>query len=354
MATTAAEIASAIQARIAAGQLRPGDRVPSARQITRDWGVAIATATKALAALQADGLVRSVVGVGTVVAPRPQQKQPKAERPQPKAERSQPKAERPQPKAERTQPKTERPQRTVWPSVRGAELELSRPRIIRTAIALADAEGLAAVTMRRLAAELDVAVMSLYRHVAGKEELVLLMADQVFAEVPVPVLPATAGWRERLETLVRAEWSVAKRHPWTSSAMSSLARPLMVPHGMDYTDAIMRVLRELGLDPVAALQVTVAIAGLIVGVGASLQMEADAQRVTGITSDEWMAQQEPVMDALDVPGRFPMIAEVAALPGFDLILDDVFEAGLALLLDGLARRLTTANPTGAKRTIKDT
>lgn len=340
MATTAAEIASAIQARIAAGQLRPGDRVPSARQITRDWGVAIATATKALAALQADGLVRSVVGVGTVVASRPQQKQPKAERPQPKAER--------------TQPKTERPQRTVGPSVRGAELELSRPRIIRTAIALADAEGLAAVTMRRLAAELDVAVMSLYRHVAGKEELVLLMADQVFAEVPVPVLPATAGWRERLETLVRAEWSVAKRHPWTSSAMSSLARPLMVPHGMDYTDAIMRVLRELGLDPVAALQVTVAIAGLIVGVGASLQMEADAQRVTGITSDEWMAQQEPVMDALDVPGRFPMIAEVAALPGFDLILDDVFEAGLALLLDGLARRLTTANPTGAKRTIKDT
>src|SRR5258706_8508085 len=61
-------IVDEIRARIAAGRLRPGDRVPSARQITQEWGVAIATATKALATLQAEGLVRAVVGVGTVVA----------------------------------------------------------------------------------------------------------------------------------------------------------------------------------------------------------------------------------------------------------------------------------------------
>src|SRR5213592_4734308 len=63
-----ARIVADIRRRIAAGELRPGDRIPSARQITREWGVAIATATKVLAALRQEGLVRAVPGVGTVVA----------------------------------------------------------------------------------------------------------------------------------------------------------------------------------------------------------------------------------------------------------------------------------------------
>src|SRR4051812_2488651 len=104
--------------RIEAGELRPGDRVPSARAITKEWGVAIATATKAHAALREEGLTISRPGVGTVVAgPAPRR-----------------------------------------------DHELTRDRIVATAIAIADADGLAELSMRRIAGALGVSTMSLYRH----------------------------------------------------------------------------------------------------------------------------------------------------------------------------------------------
>src|SRR5256885_3593153 len=106
------QIAQEIQARINAGELRPGDRLPSARQITREWGVAIATATRVLATLRQAGLAEPRTGVGTVVAAPPA--------------------------------RTPR---------RKPDLELTRDRIVHTAIAVADAEGMAALSMRRVATE---------------------------------------------------------------------------------------------------------------------------------------------------------------------------------------------------------
>src|SRR5262245_40603256 len=125
-------IVADIRARILAGELRPGERAPSVRQIAQRWGVAIATATKAVAVLRDVGLVEARVGAGTVVSGRVRRQH--------------------------------RP-RSV----------LSREHVLRTAIAIADAEGLDAVSMRRLAAELGVGPMSLYRHVANKDELVTRM-----------------------------------------------------------------------------------------------------------------------------------------------------------------------------------
>ena len=112
MTATYQAIAAAIGEHIVSGRLRPGDRVPSTREITRQWGVAVATATKALAALKADGLVRGVVGVGTVVADRPHATAPLPEPAAPPRRR---------PSAE-------------------AEPELTRDRIIRTAVGIADGE----------------------------------------------------------------------------------------------------------------------------------------------------------------------------------------------------------------------
>src|SRR5262245_30686071 len=130
-------IVDEMRARILDGDLRPGDRVPSVRQIARRWGVAIATATKVMAALRDDGLVEATVGSGTVVSARVR----------PRAVASRP-------------------------------VKLTREHVLRTAIGIADVEGLDAVSMRRLAAELGVGPMSLYRHVANKDELVTQMADQ--------------------------------------------------------------------------------------------------------------------------------------------------------------------------------
>jgi hypothetical protein len=184
--------------------------------------------------------------------------------------------------------------------------------------------------MRRLATDLDVAVMSLYRYVPGKDELVLLMAESVFGEVPLPDGAGT-DWRGQIEAVVRAQWAMVKRHPWLPS-VTSFTRPMMVPAGMAQTDRIMGVVRGLGFDSASALHITVALAGLMLGVGASVQLEAEAQRETGVSSDEWMERQPQ-------PAGFPHLESIAEVPGYDMSLDAVFETGLGLLLDGLAQRL---------------
>jgi DNA-binding transcriptional regulator YhcF (GntR family)/AcrR family transcriptional regulator len=313
-------IAAELRQRIETGELRPGERVPSTRAITRQWGVAVATATRALQALQAEGLVTGVVGVGTVVAERPQRTDV---------------AGRPQ----RTEG-DERPQRTVPERrpARDGEVELTRERIVATAVAVADGEGLAAVTMRRLALDLGVAVMSLYRHVPSKDELVVLMTDHVLAAWAPPD-PVPAGWRERIESVTRRQWHLTKMHPWMGSVMS-LTRPMLAPNGMAQTDFSMGIFRELGFDPDTALQIELAIAGLLFGVGASLQLEVEAERETGQSADEWMGDQEATMLRLDVERRFPNLAAVEQGPD----LDSVFELGLGLLLDGLSARLAPAGP----------
>jgi len=300
-------IVDEIRGRIASGQLRPGDRVPSARQITQDWGVAIATASKALAALQADGLVRAVVGVGTVVTEAP----PPATPP------------------ERPVRTNARPPRAT---VRDAEAELSQDRIVRTAIGIADTEGLPAVTMRRLATELGVPVMSLYRHVPSKDDLVFFMADWIFGEAQLPT-PRPEHWRAQIESVARLQWTLARRHPWMPSVMS-LTRPMMVPNGMAHTEWTMRVVRELGFDLPTSLHMAVVLAGFLLGIGSSLQMEAEAERETGITSDEWMQAQDEAFARVNADNRFPMLEAVGNVPDFDLNLDGLFELGLKLILDG--------------------
>jgi AcrR family transcriptional regulator len=291
-------IVEEIRRRIAVGQLRPGDRVPSARQITQEWGVAIATATKVLGALRTEGLVRPVVGVGTVVA-------------------------------EPTTARPESPHRT------SRDTELTRERIVRGAIAVADAEGLAAITMRRLAAELGVAVMSLYRHVASKEDLVLFMADQVFGEERLPD-PPPPGWRPRLEALARLQWGLCRRHTWLPSVMS-LSRPMLVPNGMAQTEWMMQVVHELGFEIETALHVTVTFAGFVLGIGASLQRDTEAEQETGLTADEWMEKQSPEFDDIVAGGGYPLLAALGTRPDFEMDLDTVFELGLRLLMDGFAQ-----------------
>ena len=179
-----ARIAAELRDQIERGQLRPGQRVPSTREITARWGVAMATASKALAALRQDGLVHPVPGVGTVVS---------------------------DPAAVPGRPTVTAPART-GPAARGpgaAPGGLAPDRIVAAAIQVADTEGLAALSMRRVATELGAAPMSLYRHVADKDDLVLQMMNSVFAASVLPDPPG--GWRARLEVAGRTFWADGRR-----------------------------------------------------------------------------------------------------------------------------------------------
>ena len=293
-----ARIAAELRRRIAIGELAPGARMPSTRALVQRYGVAMATATKVLTSLRHEGLIRSVPGVGTVVVGTP------AVRP----------AE--QPVRRRNSPA-------------GA---LGVASIVAAGIAVADAEGLAALSMRRVAADLGAAPMSLYRHVRDKDELLLAMMDAAISEVSLPDPPPT--WRDGLELAARALWAGFRHHPWLPAALS-LTRPQLLPGALAYTEWVLGVLGRAEFDPLTTLTTHLTVFTFVRGMAMNLEPEAEAEATSGLTGEEWMAGQEPTLESLMAAGRHPNFSRVVGAMTFDLDLDELFEFGLQRLLDGL-------------------
>ncbi|WP_437332120.1 TetR/AcrR family transcriptional regulator C-terminal domain-containing protein [Sorangium sp. So ce394] len=298
-------IAAELRRRIESGELRPGDRVPSTRELARAHRVATATAAHALKELADAGLVRGVARVGTVVA-QVRQRAPR-------------------------------------------EHELTRARIVEAAIAIADAEGFGALSLRGVAAKLGAPVMSLYRHVASKEELVSLMTDAAFGEA---ALPATVplGWRAQLEASARVQWAAFRRHPWLARVIN-MTRPEPLPNAIAHAEWILRALDGHGLDAAERMKLHIILYGFLQGIATNLEAEVDATSATGMTDDEWMAGRVAQFHALAASGRYPAFARVldafAGTGGFSLDFDELFALGLRALLDGFARVIERA-PKGAR------
>ncbi|MEV4016737.1 TetR/AcrR family transcriptional regulator C-terminal domain-containing protein [Nonomuraea angiospora] len=300
MAAPYAEIVADIKRRIADGRLRPGDRVPSTRQLARDRGVALATAAKALALLAQEGVVVAEPRVGTIVA-------------EPRGGRA---------------------------AARRSDIsgnEMTRERIVRAAVEIADADGLPELTMRALADRLGMATMSLYRHVSGKDDLVLLMIEAVIDEFPLPEEPPD-GWRARLEASARLQWTGYRAHPWMAG-VTSLTRPLPSASLLRHTEWVMAALAGTRLDATAKMHVHTLLYSYVQGIAANLELERQAQAATGLSADEFMAGQEEHLRWVAESGEYRAFAGVVAELGgdFDLDLDRLFEFGLGPLLDGLAK-----------------
>ncbi|MGW0660971.1 TetR/AcrR family transcriptional regulator C-terminal domain-containing protein [Streptodolium elevatio] len=303
-------IVAELRRRIETGELAPGDRVPSTREIMRQWGVAMATATKVLTELRREGRVRAVPGVGTVVA----------------APSRPGRAARPTAPARPGEPSDES-------SVQAA---LTLGRIVDAGVTVADTEGLAAVTMRRVAAELGVATMSLYRHVADKDDLLTRMMDSVIAQHPLPADPPP-GWREAIELAARQLWDLFRRHPWLAPALS-ITRPPVITSALPYGEWMLAILHAHGLDLHSAFTAHLALLNYARGIAVNLETEREAEAHSGLDSEEWMDTQEPALLAVLATGRFPELSDLAAV-GYDLDLDALFEFGLQCLLGGLASLL---------------
>ncbi|XVU29437.1 TetR/AcrR family transcriptional regulator C-terminal domain-containing protein [Actinoplanes sp. CA-054009] len=280
-------IAASIAARIDSGSLPPGAAVPSTRQIMATHGVAMATATRVIAHLRDSGLVETRPGLGTIVSG-----------------------------SAATPPDTD--------------------RVVEAAIAIGDAEGLAAVSMRRLAGELGIPTMSLYRYVQDKENLVLLMMDRVMAGYPPPpgLDPAVDDWRDCAEALARLQWRMYRDHPWLAQAVS-FTRPLLAPHAMAHTEWTMRALQSRGFGPDAQFKAAVMLANYVRGTAVNLEEEAQAEQETGMTDEQWMASQGERFEAVLGTGKLPLMARYITEGGHDFTLDVLLEYGLQRLLDGL-------------------
>ncbi|VVJ22916.1 Transcriptional regulator [Amycolatopsis camponoti] len=285
-------IAEELRGRIARGELPPGARVPSTRRLAADHGVAMATAAKALALLSQEGLVRAEPRSGTVVASRER---------------------------------------------RGGQRGLTRDRIVRTAIDIADAEGLGALSMRGVAARLGVAAMAPYKYVRGKDELVLLMADAAFGERGYPAKPS-GDWRERLTLGGRTLWSLFRRHPWLAQ-LGPITRPLPLRSLATHGEWALSALAELDVDAATLCDLHVLFFGHVQGMAVHLEREQSALASSGLTEDDWMDHQGPAVAAMAAghPTFAKMLAELTET-GYDLVLDDIFESGMRALLDGLALR----------------
>ncbi|GAA1643672.1 TetR/AcrR family transcriptional regulator C-terminal domain-containing protein [Actinoplanes couchii] len=289
-------IAEALAERITAESLRPGDRVPSTRQLMQEFGVAMATATKALAKLRQDGLVHVVPGIGTVVAPRPR-RAPAA------------------------------------PVQRESGPDLSTARVVACAVDIADREGMAALSLRRVASELGVAPMTLYGYVANKEQLVLLMSEAAFAQTPPPP-HRPADWRTALRDICRLQWVIYRRHPWLVQ-VTPLTRPRPAPHAMAHTEWALQTIDGIGLDPVTMLHVHLITTSYVRGFAINLEMEAEARQESGITDQEWLHTQQRAVQDMFATGSFPLLARSTEVLGAAFDLDRMFEFGLTRVLDGV-------------------
>jgi AcrR family transcriptional regulator len=215
---------------------------------------------------------------------------------------------------------------SVWTRPEPAQRpRLTRAAVVAAAVRLADAEGLAAVSIRRVAAELGVRTMSLYTYIDRKEDLLDLMADEAAAEVVIEGdLPA--GWRAAISAVVQREREVAARHPWLVELLSRL--PKIGPNGLRHTEQTLAALAGLGQDPRTTFRIGAAIDQYVLG-----NMVAGVVLTTA-ASEAGMARLAQLR-ALATSGDFPTLA---AIFGPDAPDTDTYQLGLDLLLDGIEAR----------------
>lgn len=226
----------------------------------------------------------------------------------------------------------------------GRRVTLSRDRVLRQAIAYADANGIDSLSMRRLAQELGVVPMALYKHVAGKEDLLDGMIEVVVGEIIRT--PATGQWQHDVRARILASRKSLLRHEWSRAVLES--RAVMTPAMLDYLDSLTGLYLDGGLSVDLTHHVMHALGN---------RMWGFSQPLFAATPSSDSASFNAQRDAL--PAQHPHLAQIAraaahADPGspFGPGCDDQFEFEFALdlVLDGVAllhaQQWTSAAPTG--------
>lgn len=205
---------------------------------------------------------------------------------------------------------------------------LTRDRVLAAAMALADREGMAALTMRSLAADLGVGPMAIYHHVANKEEVLDGIVDLVFAEIAVP--QPGSPWRAALRERATSARAALARHPWAIPLMDSRAVP--GPATLRQHEAVIGTLREGGFSVAHAATAYSLLDSYLYG----FALQESAMPFNG--PEEVPEVAEAILQQME-PEAFPYLEELAAQhvlqPGYDYGTE--FEVGLDLVLDALER-----------------
>jgi AcrR family transcriptional regulator len=226
---------------------------------------------------------------------------------------------------------------------KGPKPALTLARIVDAAMRVADREGLDAVSMGRVAAELGAAPMSLYRHVSAKEELLRLMVDAAWGDSPGGLAPGES-WRNGLTRWAWAIRASARRHPWAVRLPIS-GLPVM-PREVAWFEDALACMAGTGLTEARKASVIMLLSGYVRNLAAT---EADimaAIGTSGLDPAEWMASYPRMLRQLADPQRFPALTAFIAAGVFDTYddPDDEFIFGLDRILDGVEVLVTALPP----------
>ncbi|OEV05078.1 TetR/AcrR family transcriptional regulator [Streptomyces oceani] len=214
---------------------------------------------------------------------------------------------------------------------RGPKPGLTLERIVSAGVSIADAEGLEALSMRRVATELGVGTMSLYRYVPGKSELLELMLDHVSEEANPGDL-RELDWRAVLEAYGHGAWRMHLAHPWLLQV--NLARPLLGPRAMAGFDQVIGGLAALGLSDQERLMLLGTVESHVAGSARAHVNALLAAQRTGVSDEDFWDAQRPFLSQAMASGGFPALEQLD--PGtFDVTGEQIFEFGLVRLLDGI-------------------
>ena len=207
-------------------------------------------------------------------------------------------------------------------------IPLSRERVLRGAVAIADAAGIGSLTMRSLAQELGVKPMALYYHVANKDEILDGIVDLVFSEIELP--SADGDWRSEIVRRANSARRVLRRHPWAIGLMESRKTP--GPATLQHHDATIGTLRAAGF----SVEMTAHAYALLDSYVYGFAVQEAALPFDG--KDNVADVAEPIMQQFPV-GEYPHLVEMATehilQPGYDF--GNEFEFGLNVILDALTR-----------------
>ena len=213
---------------------------------------------------------------------------------------------------------------------RGPKPRHDRAAIAAAAVRLADAEGLDALTMRRVAGALGLATMSLYNYVPAKDHLVQLMIDHVNGEYDYPPGPR-AGHRRAVADLARQARDITRRHPWLPQLLHRPPPP--GPNGLRYLDFFLGLLEGSPLDTGARLEVIALISGFATMYGGMQAVLEQERAGSGPTAQQQAEAQVRALATAAASGRYPHLAAALTGAGPPRHEDDIFESTVLRLID---------------------
>jgi AcrR family transcriptional regulator len=253
------------------------------------------------------------------------------------------------------------PDEPIWarPEPTGRRAPRSREDIAEAAIAVADAEGLDAVSMRRVAAELGLGTMSLYHYVRSKDELLDLMGDGIMAGQLVDDADLQRGWRVGLTAIAHATRRNFERHPWLGEAMRPRQPTIPGPNATRHVDQSIAAVADIDAELQTKMDIIAVVDDYVIGFVQRMELSVDPREGARGATEEWVeAVFDHLRQRLDT-GSYPHlqaaldehVAEGGSLEDLARMTSDErrFERGLQFLLDGIEVELSRQAGTARRR-----